>query len=402
MEALNSAMTQPQAIAFSDLSQADLVVDRIYEGGTAGTFADDPLAALLPVGNQGGFRYKGSPRQGSVKIAALYSTAAEPDWPDALDPQTGIFTYYGDNRSAGRDLHDTQRDGNLLLRDVFSLTHGSDRDRATVPPFLLFEKASPGRRIVFRGLLAPGAATLTQDDELAAIWRSSSGSRFQNYRARFTVLDVATVSRAWLNDILAGNTNNSPHCPPAWTAWVQGRSYRPLLAPSTTIVRKKAEQLPADADGRAILQHIRDFYRKNAHGFEACAVQLWRLLAPRTTRCDVTRPSRDGGRDAIGEYTLGPRSDPITIDFALEAKCYSDTTSVGVRDVSRLIARLRHRQFGVFITTSYFDRQAYTEIREDGHPIVLISGRDIVDILRDHGYSDLQAVRAWLTGIPTT
>jgi hypothetical protein len=98
----------------------------------------------------------------------------------------------------------------------------------------------------------------------------------------------------------------------------------------------------------------------------------------------------------VGEYVLGPSSDPITIDFALEAKCYSPTTSVGVRDVARLISRIRHREFGVFVTTSHFAAQAYSEVRTDGHPIALICGQDIVDALRAHGFADASSVRAWL------
>lgn len=125
-------------------------------------------------------------------------------------------------------------------------------------------------------------------------------------------------------------------------------------------------------------------------------MELWRLIAPATGRCDVTQPSRDGGRDATGEYVLGPPSDPIRIDFALEAKCYRSTNSVGVREVARLISRLRHRYFGVFVTTSYFNQQVYSEVRADEHPIALVTGRDIVDVLRAHGFSDLAAVRAWL------
>ena len=31
----------------------------------------------------------------------------------------------------------------------------------------------------------------------------------------------------------------------------------------------------------------------------------------------------DGGRDAIGRYRVGPLSDPVEMEFALEAKCYS-------------------------------------------------------------------------------
>jgi hypothetical protein len=56
---------------------------------------------------------------------------------------------------------------------------------------------------------------------------------------------------------------------------------------------------------------------------------------------------------------------------------------VGVRETSRLISRLRHRQFGVLVTTSHLDTQAYREIREDGHPVVIIAGHDIVDILKN-------------------
>ena len=84
--------------------------------------------------------------------------------------------------------------------------------------------------------------------------------------------------------------------------------------------------------------------------------------------------ARDGGSDAIGEYLLGPLADRVPVDFALEAKCYAPTTSVGVRDVRRLVSRLRHRNFGVFVTLSYFNDQVYSEVREDGHPIAMICG----------------------------
>ncbi|WP_254983402.1 restriction endonuclease [Rhodopseudomonas palustris] len=68
----------------------------------------------------------------------------------------------------------------------------------------------------------------------------------------------------------------------------------------------------------------------------------------------------------------------------------------GVREMSRLISRLRHRQFGILVTTSFVDSQAYREIKEDQHPIVVVSAIDIVDILRSHGYGDADAVRRWL------
>ena len=46
------------------------------------------------------------------------------------------------------------------------------------------------------------------------------------------------------------------------------------------------------------------------------------------------------------------------------------------------------RQFGVLVTTSYVARQAYKEIREDTHPVIIISGKDIVETLKKAGVAD--------------
>ena len=94
-------------IAFDLLSKTDLLVEQVYLGGTAGHSGDDPLAVILPVGNQGGFRYAGSPLRGNVRLVVLYTSGVNEDWPDVLDPATGTFTYYGDNRAPGHELHDT-------------------------------------------------------------------------------------------------------------------------------------------------------------------------------------------------------------------------------------------------------------------------------------------------------
>ncbi|MEV0331877.1 restriction endonuclease [Nocardia sp. NPDC050717] len=385
-------------VAFEDLTTSGLTLETVYLGGAQGNAGDDALAKLVPVGNQGGFRYKGSPTQNTVSLVTLFTSGTESDWPDELDPQTGIFTYYGDNRKPGNpDLHSTPRNGNYLLRNVFDAMHATAAERAQVPPFLLFEKATPGRAVRFRGLLAPGAESVTADDDLVAIWRSKNKVRFQNYRAKFSVLDVGKVERAWINDLAAGMPSvESPHCPPAWQSWVQSRSYETLRAPSTTIIRSKADQLPSDTTGQKVLAAIHQHFDGRPHDFEKCAVEIWRMIAPATAVCDLTRPSRDGGRDAVGQYQLGPAADPVLIDFALEAKCYQASNSVGVREMSRLISRLRHRNFGVFVTLSYFNPQVYDEVRSDRHPIVLICGGDVVNTLKNNGYGDLLAVKSWL------
>jgi hypothetical protein len=85
------------------------------------------------------------------------------------------------------------------------------------------------------------------------------------------------------------------------------------------------------------------------------------------------------------------------VDFALEAKCYKPNSSVGVRQTSGLISRIRHRQFGVLITTSFLSGQAYKEIVEDEHPILKISGVDIIRILTNAGFSTINQVSSWLS-----
>jgi hypothetical protein len=126
-------------------------------------------------------------------------------------------------------------------------------------------------------------------------------------------------------------------------------------------------------------------------------MELWKMLARESvTSITATRRSADGGRDAFGLYSLGPAGDRIHLDFSLEAKCYAIGNGAGVRDVARLISRLRHRHFGIFVTTSHLGPQAYRELREDGHPVVVICGRDIGQLLRAQGLATPRAVRDWL------
>lgn len=66
--------------------------------------------------------------------------------------------------------------------------------------------------------------------------------------------------------------------------------------------------------------------------------------------------------------------------------------------MSRLISRLRYRQFGVLVTTSYINTQAYKEIIEDGHPVLIINAADIARILRGQGI-DYKSVDTWLNQI---
>jgi Restriction endonuclease AspBHI N-terminal len=181
-------MSTGRTIPFNDLSTADLVIDAIYQGDRKGNSADDPISHLLKVSNQGGFRYRGS--LDSLDLVVLVSSMNDPDWPDTLDRQSGTFVYFGDNKRPGRGLHDTLRFGNDLLRRFFESAHSGSADRSKVPPIFVFAKTGEWRDVRFLGLAVPGAPDVQSYDDLVAVWRTNAGLRFQNYRARFTILDI--------------------------------------------------------------------------------------------------------------------------------------------------------------------------------------------------------------------
>jgi hypothetical protein len=131
--------------------------------------------------------------------------------------------------------------------------------------------------------------------------------------------------------------------------------------------------------------------------FEHFAADVVRMMDANVMSVDVTRPSRDGGRDGIGKYRLGLPQNCVIVEFAVEAKCYERSSGVGVKAVSRLISRLRHRQFGILVTTSYLAEQAYEEIVDDEHPIVVCAGGDIAELLvAKRGFKSGKQLAEWL------
>lgn len=198
-------------VPFEELPRSDLRVGEIYRGGSAPNVGADPLARLLPgVGNQGGIR---SGRDG--RMVALFTTKEEAEWPDRLEPDSGVLTYFGDNRTAGRDLHEPR--GNRSLRDAWQALGGGADGRRQAPAFFVFEKTGSGRDVRFLGLAALGVAD--PEDDLAAVWSRSGEDSFLNYRARFTLLDAPVVARAWLDALEEGSALGP--APLAWTRWVE-------------------------------------------------------------------------------------------------------------------------------------------------------------------------------------
>jgi len=122
-------------VPFDELRTSDLYVDACYQGRRVGNAGDDPLPRLLRVDSQGGFRKRGKVA-GKLEVLVLTSSMNDPDWPDALDRETGVFTYYGDNKKPGRELHETGRHGNLILQAFLQpLARGQKEEPEYLPSF---------------------------------------------------------------------------------------------------------------------------------------------------------------------------------------------------------------------------------------------------------------------------
>lgn len=165
-----------------NLDSVDLSVDEVYGGSRNGNSSDDPLPKLLGVDNGAGFRHLGQrPEVKTLKLLVLKTSFSDMNWPDALDCENGTFVYYGDQRVPG-DLHQTPRQGNLILRNLFDEAHQHQQSSA-FPPILLFGNTGTYRDVRFIGLAVPGATGMGGDDDLVAVWRTTNdGIRFKTTR----------------------------------------------------------------------------------------------------------------------------------------------------------------------------------------------------------------------------
>ena len=211
-------------IPFNQLNTAELIVEAVYKGGVGPSADNEPLHHLFPkCGVSGGFRkVKRKDRSRKFAYVILYTTMSEPEWPDFLNQETGLFRYYGDNRTPGQAITDTKLKGNTLLEEVFAQLNGVGK-RDDIPPFFIFKKAGSGRDVQFLGLAAPGNPAVSPDQELTAFWRTIDESRFLNYVAYFTVLDTGDepISRDWLNSLIYDHEGSLAHAPDAWRRFIK-------------------------------------------------------------------------------------------------------------------------------------------------------------------------------------
>lgn len=370
-----------------------LYIDAIYKSDPSKKdMSAEVLSKLLGVKNQGGFRYLGKTETPNLVI--LFTSGEDIYWRDELDSSVGLLLYYGDNKTPGTDLHKTKLHGNEILRYVFELASSNDVDkRKRIPPILVFKKTT-GRDVKFLGLAVPGIKGKPNKDWLTAVWGcNKNGDRFQNYKAYFTILNTSTgsdyqsgfgINLAWINDIEVGNAFNSIHAPIEWKKYILKENYSVLVSKKEKFIKTKEEQLPDDNNKMEMLKCLQQyFYSKDrGYSFEKFAADLTQYMDSSVVDINVTRPYKDGGLDAEGRYRIFQNvENTVYVEFYLQAKCYKPTNAVVVSDTARLISRIKDRQFGIMFTTSYVAIQAYEEILKDGHPIVIINGKNIIEYI---------------------
>lgn len=220
---------------FEDLGRADLIQGAVYEGGSNNNpMKDDPLSKIFRIegyekgiGNQGGFRKTskekdGKKVNGTIAFVVMVDSGKQAEWPNKMDEDSGIFTYYGDNRTAGNDIFKTKNLGNKFLYEIFSKSYAGPDERATIPPIFIFKSTGKGCDKRFIGLAVPGVRGKSIEESLERRVFKGDEGEFENYVANFTVLDVdgGVIEREWLKDLKDINSKISYEAPKEWNDFI--------------------------------------------------------------------------------------------------------------------------------------------------------------------------------------
>lgn len=305
-------------------------------------------------------------------------------WDDIIDYVSGQIFYWGDAKF-NKEKSYSDFDGNKVL--LRSFEYHTEGGFYKVPPILHFTKSEKGR-VTFNGLCAFTKLELT--------WFEDEGKPVKNFRYELVILDEEEVSTEWLysrvnsDDISEINSK----APKAWIDYIKGRPQK--IDVFKKEIKSKEQQLPVSKSDLQVLKSLHDLTPTQ---FEKALVELFRELPHVHHNIAGTRPSKDGGFDFYGEFSL-PFPIGYRIQFLGEAKKYGINNPVSPDKVSRLVARLDRGQFGIFVTTSYYTKQAQEEILEDGYPVKLYSGIDLINFLKELRLIDSGQIKSeWIQEI---
>ena len=303
-----------------------------------------------------------------VLVTTGAPTVCTNPWEDIVDFSSAEISYWGDAK-----LHDTKRlddfSGNGALRRIYDKS--LEGERGLLPPILHFSRERAGY-VRFNGLCVLKSLELS--------WFDQDGIPIRNYHAKLTILDCEEVRLDWLQHRVRSQSipdlDNHPSCPKVWKSFRKGKTEAIDIWQSQ--IREKEQQLPAPGSAaESILVQLTDLA---SYQFEKVVVSLFREQQGVVHHISGTKPSKDGGFDFFGSFKL-PEPLPYEIQFLGEVKKFSPNTRVDPKSVSRLVARLSRKQYGIFVTTSYFTNQAQQEVLKDAYPVHLMSGIDLANMI---------------------
>ncbi len=315
-----------------DFLSSDLIPGAIYRASTESVGkGNEVLSQLLPgISNSGGFRARAG--DGDPQIVILYSTGAEGEWPDSLDASGETFTYYGDNRKPGKELHSTARGGNRLLRKWFDAWGNGDRE--TVPLILGFRKSefAGGSDIEFIGVLVPGTQNDAPHESLRIERRENSNGDFENYRAQFTVLDTGAVDGDFIRDSISQRTVDwsDPRVPQPLQDWRQvSNPYEPAQTGGTR-ENMESDNVNEEKKVSAFFASLKGLPKASSEPFDLSAISARPgLEVLRTYRSMVLSPWHALGEfvdnsvtsfwERIVEHPDDSRFDHLTIDITWDS-----------------------------------------------------------------------------------
>lgn len=308
-------------------------------------------------------------------------------WDDIVDLSNAEILYWGDSKA-----HESKRlddfSGNAVLRRIHDRILEGGRD--VVPPILHFSKPAVGC-VRFNGLCVL--------NELEIAWFYDDRRPVRNYHARLTVLDCDKVSVDWLHHraraTSVADMDKHADCPLAWKRYRKGQTVPIDIWRAET--RSKSDQLPEPgSEDSRLLQQLASL---GPFDFEKVVVAAFEEVKEVTHHIERTVSTGDGGFDFFGRFVL-QRPLGYVIHFRGEVKRYARSTAVTPKDVSRLVARLGRKEYGIFVTTSYFTEQAQREVLSDAYPVHLIAGVDLVKMLRYLRIADRTEIRSsWLESV---
>lgn len=288
-------------------------------------------------------------------------------WDDIIDYIAGKIYYWGDAKFNDKKNY-KDFDGNKILLKSFE--HHLDGNYNIVPPILHFSKNEKGK-VTFNGLCII--------EKLGITWYEDNGIPVKNYRSELIILDEDNVDLNWLINRVNSKdvTDINLQAPKAWKEYIKGRIKK--IEVFKKEIKTKEAQLPVTKSDIEILKSLCNL---TSFQFETALVEMFKELPHINHNITRTRPTKDGGFDFFGEFSL-PFPIGYNIKFLGEAKKYDINNAVGPGKVSRLVARLGRGEYGIFVTTSYYTKQAQEETLEDNYPVRLYSGIDIINFLKE-------------------